>query len=93
MSSHIKDRVGYEFDELVAIQTKHLDSWAGKLIPQFHAEICAYVRKNNRPAATPEDKHYVLRGQDIVQVMIDWPNLTTVYPPIKPPEAAAEDVL
>lgn len=90
MSAHPKDRSGYEYETLVEFQNRDLASWAGKVIPQFHSEISEYVRRNNRPATSPDEKHYVLRGQDIVQVMIDWPNLTIVYPPIK---SAPEDVL
>jgi hypothetical protein len=34
----------------------------------------------NRPAATPNDKHQVFRGQDIVQILLDWPTPGAGYP-------------
>lgn len=77
----MKDARGYEYEELTAIQENHLALWKTRLKHDLYAEVAAYVRDSNRAALSPEDRHRVFRGQDIVQIIMDWPNLIAVYPP------------
>ncbi len=83
----MKDSQGHEYGDLLKFQHDHLVIWAEKLRPQLAREISEYVRKHNREANGPTQRHQVFRGQDIVQIVIDWPNLHPAYPPIKDDES------
>ena len=79
----MKDNQGHEYSDLLAHQMKHLDLWAGRVRPNFMKPIAEYVLKHNVEANDSNQRHRVFRGQDIVQIIMDWPNLNLAYPPVK----------
>ncbi len=85
----MKDRAGFEYSELVATQREHLARWHEVLRPAFFAEIKAYVVNANHETFSTEDKHRVYRGQDLVEIIRLWPNLSPAYQP-KAVESPAE---
>ncbi len=88
----MKDARGYEYQELLDMQENHMRRWAEKLNPAMWAEIVPYLLSTNREATAPDEKHRVYRGQDLVQIIQDWPNPGFAYEPRVPP-AEEEDVL
>lgn len=76
----MKDLHGLEYDELLAVQERHLALWRQRLLPFIVEGVTKYVLSHNQPAPTPDQKHCVLRGQDIIQVIMEWPNLSPAYP-------------
>jgi len=89
-----KDRNGLEYADLVKIQGQHLALWREKLKPALIGPVADYVVSKNTEANDPEQKHRVFRGQDLVQIIMDWPDINTaVYPPIHEEPAAAADLI
>ena len=78
----MKDRAGFEYEELLAYQSEHLAQWQRIVIPELFAAVSAYVLAANQPATTPEEKHRVYRGADLSQIIFTWPNLGPAYAPI-----------
>ena len=74
------DRYNLDYATLVETQQAQLAMWALKLLPDIWQPVAEYVRSHNKPAPTPNDKHQVLRGQDIVQIIMDWPCPGPAYP-------------
>jgi hypothetical protein len=74
------DKNANEYGALIAIQDAQLAIWGRRLLPELHAEIAEYVRLYNKSAPTPNDRHNVYRGQDLVQIIIDWPSPGGGYP-------------
>lgn len=74
----MKESLPPDYAEFVRIQSAHLSNWAAKLKPDIAKAVAAYVRSHNNP-----DTNFVLRGQDIVQVILDWPTPSAAYPPRK----------
>jgi len=85
----MKDRAGYEYAELVAMQKEHLALWHSLLRPAIFSEVKDYVLATNHETFSSEQKHRVYRGQDLVEIIRTWPNLSPAYEP-KPVESAAE---
>ena len=79
----MKDRHGHEFADLVAIQQTHLDHWGTKLRREVYGHVSSYVLETNQEATSPEQAHRVFRGQDLVQIILDYPELSAAYPPRK----------
>jgi hypothetical protein len=52
-------------------------------------DVVEYVRLHNAPANDDKSSHKVFRGQDIVQIIMDWPELKPCYPSPVP----AEDIV
>lgn len=78
-----KDRLGLEYSELLQIQGRHLTIWKERLKPAVFGPVADYVHAKNVEANGPEQKHQVFRGQDLIQIIMDWPELNPAYPPIK----------
>ena len=79
----MKDRLGMEYGEAVRIQQQHLTLWSERLkLPSYNA-VAEYVLKHNRVAENEHQAHHVYRGQDIVQIILDWPELKPMYPAVK----------
>lgn len=76
-----KDKHGHEYRELVAIQSAHVELWRHKLKGGLIADIAHYLARQNQPANDDAHAHRVFRGQDLVQIIMDWPELKTCYPP------------
>ncbi len=76
----MKDRHGHEYDILRTYQADQLRSWEARLQPKLHAEVSEYVLAQNKPADTENLSHQVFRGQDLIQIIMEWPNLGTYYP-------------
>lgn len=74
----MKDRTGMEFNELVAIQREHLQSWYPKLKTDVFNDVTTFCAATRREARTPDDKHTVYRGQDIVQLIMEWPTFNSI---------------
>lgn len=89
----MKDARGYEYQELLDLQDGQMRRWAEKLNAQVWKDLAPYVLACNRPAETPEDKHRVYRGQDLVQLILDWPNPGHGYEPRVFPQPSDEGVL
>jgi hypothetical protein len=85
----MKDKHGSEFKDVVAIQEGHLKMWSTKLVTFVYQEVSDYVRKHNLPATDDTKSHQVFRGQDLVQIIMDWPDLKPCYPS----PVATEDVI
>lgn len=66
-----------EYSTKLEYQTKHLAMWETRLQPQLFADVKAYVLSKNDPATGN-----CYRGQDIVQIIMQWPDLSPVYPPV-----------
>ena len=79
----MKDRLGLEYDFLVHLQSVQLDLWGTKLKPGLIEAISAYVRSHNRPAATEDAPHQVYRGQDVIEIIRQWPDVQSPYPPVE----------
>ena len=79
----MKDRRGHEYADLVEIQKDHLTMWSTRLRKELFNAVAEYVIARRIEASDPEQKHQVFRGQDLIQIIMDWPNLNPVYPPIK----------
>ena len=77
----MKDKQGHEYSELTALQMAQLRGiWSDRLVPKLYDEVTDYVLRHNRQANGPEQTHYVLRGQDLVQIIMDWPETKPCYP-------------
>lgn len=61
--------------EELKIQGEHLANWAAKLKPEIAQGVTEYVLSTNRP-----DR--VFRGQDIIEIIRQWPDVQFPYPPI-----------
>ena len=81
----MKDRNGHEYSELLALQTAHLAAWRPKLRGGVLADIVHYLDATNLPAPKAEDKHRVYRGQDLVQIILEWPDLSPAYATVEKP--------
>lgn len=79
---------GYPHNDLLAIQKVQLAMWKDRLRPDLFKEVSEYVRSHNN-----RDTNFVLRGQDIVQVIMDWPNLSPAFPPRIQPETQPSDII
>ena len=77
----MKDRAGFEYEELLRYQSEHLDQWQKILRPELFVVIAPYVLACNQPATSPEEKHRVYRGADLSQIIFTWPNLGPAYAP------------
>jgi hypothetical protein len=67
------DKYNLDFEDLVAMQEREMTEWRKKLMPQYHHPVTSYVREHNVEAATPQDKHVVFRGQDLIEIIRTWP--------------------
>ena len=88
-----KDKHGHDYRELRQIQQAHLNAWAQRLIPPISAAICDYVEATNRQANDDTTAHRVYRGQDLVQIVLDWPELKDCYPKPATAEVAPSDLV
>lgn len=89
----MRDRRQHDYAELLTIQDDHLKLWSTRLVPETWLGVRAFARLHNRPAATPEDPHHVIRGQDLIQLIMEWPHPNEAYfPPVAQPRDAREDV-
>ncbi len=90
----MKDRTGQEYAEQLGIQRQQLYNWSTRLAADCYQEVAAFCRATNQQARTSEDKHLVYRGQDIVQLIMDWPTFNPIaYPaPVKPEESVLDCV-
>lgn len=63
-----------DYEEALGFQTQHLKNWSSKLRPELFKQVSDYVISSN-----DEDKGRCYRGQDIVQIILEWPNLSPCY--------------
>ena len=91
MKDHpMKDKNGFEYRDLLAVQKAQLlGTWQGRLNNDLFCAVSDYVVRHNRPALDDKGTHRVLRGYDIVQIIMDWPELRPCYPSPVP----AEDIV
>jgi hypothetical protein len=89
----MKDRAGYDYNELVAMQREHLAIWQPRLRPALFDEVRAFVLSINRQAPRDEDKHRVYRGQDLIEIIRTWPDLSSAYKVAEMPALAASDLI
>ena len=86
----MKDKNGHEYNELLAIQRAQLqNTWSSRLNTDLFCAVSVYVVRHNVAALDDKHPHQVLRGQDLVQIIMDWPVLKPCYPSPVP----AEDVI
>ncbi len=69
------------YREYLTIQSQHLALWQAKLRPDVWREVKEYVMMTNDP-----DNARAFRGQDLVQIILDWPAPSAGYPPRIQPE-------
>lgn len=87
----MKDKNGHEFSALEQIQAEHLVAWRSRLRGGFYADVYCYVVSANLPATDEKQVHRVYRGQDLVQIIMDWPDLKPCYvQPSKPEDPRAD---
>lgn len=80
----MKDKHGHAYAELLVIQRAQFELWHDKLKFGLICKIEDYCLATNRPAKDETETHRVYRGQDLVQIIMDWPNLKPCY--VKLPE-------
>lgn len=81
----MKDRRDYEYKDLLAAQKAHLLNWKLRLIPKIYDAVEEYVLRCNLEAGL-DGKHRVYRGQDLIEVIRQWPTLDISFEPVHPPE-------
>lgn len=86
----MKDRRGFEYEALLTIQASDLAVWEKKIHAVFYQPIADYVKKSNRCATQPEEVHQVFRGQDLIEIIRQWPDVQPPYPSVS---TSTEDVL
>lgn len=64
-----------EYDEFVLIQEQHLALWKDKLRPELYEAVRAHVLAHN----SPDNPRSVWRGQDLIEVIRQWPRLRPPY--------------
>lgn len=67
----------FDHQELLKIQAEHLALWKARLRPELYAEIEAYVRATN-----DENTNRVYRGQDLIEIIREWPHLCPAFAPV-----------
>ena len=85
----MKDKNGHEYKDLIAFQNAHLAIWQDRLVRPLLNDVTEYVRRHNTSALDDKRVHQVFRGQDLVQIIMDWPELKPCYPS----PVAAEDIV
>ncbi len=75
----MNDRKGLSYETLLSIQTADLALWGSKCHAILIASVTEYVRSQNRCATQPEETHRVYRGQDLIEIIRQWPNLQSPY--------------
>lgn len=82
------DRGGHRYETLLEFQSKQLALWEKLLDAMVHAGVSEYVKSVNKQADSTEEKHQVIRGQDLIQVIMDYPQIPFAFP--NPAEDAFE---
>ena len=86
----MKDKNGHDYHELLAIQKMQLQGiWSDRLVDKLYDDVTEYVLRHNEQANSPLTPHRVFRGQDLIQIIMDWPELKSCYPS----SVLAEDVV
>lgn len=90
----MKDRAGYDYAELLAIQRDQLEHWRHRIRLPLFSDVRVYVIASNLEARKEGDKHRVYRGQDIVEIIRLWPDLGPAYEPRQSSvlQAASDDI-
>lgn len=87
----MKDKNGQDYKELCAIQLAQLQGiWSDRLVDKLYDEVTEYALKHRVEALDDKHNHQVFRGYDLVQIIMDWPELKPCYPA---GTAAAEDLI
>lgn len=63
-----------QFAEWQGHQTRQLAMWKTKLKPEVYEPVAEYVVGTNNP-----EIGRCYRGQDIIQIILDWPDLRPCY--------------
>lgn len=86
----MKDKQGLDYKELCAFQLAQLQGiWSDRLKDDLYDAVSDYVILHRREAQDDKHNHQVFRGQDLVQIIMDWPELKPCYPS----PVATEDVI
>lgn len=88
-----RDKHGHDYRDLLSIQRQHIDLWHDKLKFDLICKVEAYVQKHNQQANDDTQAHRVYRGQDLVQIIMDWPDLKPCYPPVFEQQPTAADLV
>lgn len=80
------DAQGLDYDLLLQIQQSHLVIWRLRIIPALFEQVREFVLSQNREARDGQPKHRVYRGQDLIEILRQWPDLDAVYRPVVEPE-------
>lgn len=86
----MKDRLNLEYADLLVVQKANLLNWKLRLIPKIFDAVEEYVLRCNLPAGI-EGKHRVYRGQDLIEVIRQWPNLDISFEPVNPPAPVSDN--
>ena len=76
----MKDKHGHDYEQLTAHQMLQLVLWEEKLKPEIADAVRVYCQTTNTEAGVT-GTHLVYRGQDLVQIIMDWPDLKPCYVP------------
>jgi hypothetical protein len=74
------DRLSHDYEELLAVQAQHFNNLRRFIKPEILQPVVAYAKATNRPAEVTVSAHRVYRGQDLIQLVMQWPDLTCYAP-------------
>jgi len=80
------DAQGLDYETLLNIQKAHLAIWSLRIVPAMFAQVKEFVLSQNQEARESQPKHRVYRGQDLIEIIRQWPDLDAVYKPTLEPE-------
>lgn len=83
MSTKAQPDTDSEFAVWQGHQTRQLAQWKTKLLPEVYGPIADYVVATNNI-----DLRRCYRGQDLVEIIIEWPEVSACY--ATDPRKAAE---
>ncbi len=83
------DAQGHDYDHLLDIQKAHLLVWKLRIRAILFDQVEQFILSENREAREGQPKHRVYRGQDLIEILRQWPDLQDCYRPAAPPEPAS----
>ena len=90
----MNDRTGNDYETLLLTQARHLQIWEERSRPKLFSQVREYVLSMNEQARTVNDKHRVFRGQDIVALLMAWPDIENAgFPPLPKPAQPGEEYI
>ena len=79
----MKDKHNHDYEELLSIQAQQIRNLERVIKAEIIGALTPYILRHNRKAETANEAHLLYRGQDLVQMVMSYPDLTPCYPPLK----------